>query len=43
VKFVTTTPESLQAWLPLGNGSNQLILWRRGDNNDEEDPENIED
>jgi len=33
VKFVTTTEFSLQAWLPLSNGSNQLILWRRGDNN----------
>ena len=43
VKFVTTTPESLQAWLPLGNGSNQLILWRRGDNNNEQDPDDGDD
>ena len=35
VKFVTTTEFSLQAWLPLSNGSNQLILWRRGDNNND--------
>jgi alpha-tubulin suppressor-like RCC1 family protein len=36
VKFVSTTPSSLQAWLPSGNGSNQLILWRRGDDNEPE-------
>jgi alpha-tubulin suppressor-like RCC1 family protein len=35
VKFVTTTEFSLQAWLPSGNGSNQLILWRRSDNNND--------
>jgi alpha-tubulin suppressor-like RCC1 family protein len=38
VKFVSTTFDSLQAWFPSGNGSNQLILWRRGDDNDAIDP-----
>jgi alpha-tubulin suppressor-like RCC1 family protein len=35
VKFATATPNSLQAWLPLANQSNQIILWRRGDNNND--------
>jgi alpha-tubulin suppressor-like RCC1 family protein len=35
LKLFSTTPGSNQAWIPAGNGSSQLILWRRGIDNEE--------
>jgi hypothetical protein len=35
LKLFSTTFGSNQAWIPVGDGSSQLILWRRGTNNEE--------